>query len=85
MKLFKKIGHFLDAPAHLITVFVVLMLVPNMGLAITEPYTATTIIASLLIPAGFYLLWTLPTRHPGIMMLAALPLMILGAFQLVLP
>ena len=84
MKLFKKIGHFLDAPAHLITVFVVLMLVPNMGLAITEPYTATTIIASLLIPAGFYLLWTLPTRHPGIMMLAALPLMILGAFQLVL-
>ena len=68
----------------ILILFVVIMLVPNMFLAYTEPYRFSTILASLLLPGAFYLFWALVVRRPGSMILAALPFMILGAFQLVL-
>ena len=68
----------------ILILFVVIMLVPNMFLAYTEPYRFSTILASLLLPGALYLFWVLVARRPGGMMLAALPFMILGAFQLVL-
>lgn len=64
--------------------FVVVMLVPNLLLACTESYSAAAIAASILMPGAFYLLWAIILRRPGAMILWALPLMILGAFQIVL-
>lgn len=79
-----KILRWFDRTGNLISVFVLVMLVPNLVLAITEPFSATTILASVLLPAGFYLLWAVAAKRPGVMILWALPWMILGAFQLVI-
>lgn len=68
----------------ILILFVIIMLIPNFFLAYTEPYRLSTILASFLLPGAFYLFWALVGRRPGGMMLAALPFMILGAFQLVL-
>lgn len=64
-------------------VFIAGMMVPNLFLAVTEPYTWAAIGSSLLMAAGFYLLWAILLPRPGGMILAALPLMVIGAFQFV--
>ena len=64
--------------------FVFIMLMPNILLACTEDYSAAAIAASLLLPGACYLLWSMILRRPGAMILWALPMMILGAFQIVL-
>ena len=85
MNRFKSFIHGLFSTQQgILILFVVVMLVPNLFLAYTEPYRFSTILASLLLPGAFYLFWALIPRRPGGMMLAALPFMILGAFQLVL-
>lgn len=84
MKIFKAIGKFLGSATNLIGIFLVGMLIPNIVLAITEPYGVTTVIASLLIPAGFYIMWVLISSRPGKMILWAIPFMIFCAFQLVI-
>jgi len=63
---------------------VIILLMPNILLAFTEDYSAAAIAASLLLPGACYLLWTQILRRPGALILGALPLMILGAFQIVL-
>ncbi len=63
---------------------VIILLMPNILLAFTEDYSAAAITASLLLPGACYLLWTQILRRPGALILSALPLMILGAFQIVL-
>lgn len=73
--------NFQEAAALL---FVGVMLVPNLLLACTENYSAAAIAASILLPGAFYLAWMMILRRPGAMILWALPLMILGAFQIVL-
>ncbi len=64
--------------------FLVAMLVPNLILVCTEPYSFTTCMASLLLPAAFYLLWALMIPCTGKMILWALPFMVLAAFQIVI-
>lgn len=75
---------YVSQQKNILLIFTVVMLAPNIILCFTEPYAFTTILANLLLPAGVYLLWGLVGKRPGGMMLAALPLMILGAFQIVL-
>ena len=65
-------------------VYVAIMLLPNLFLAITEPYSWSTVLGSILLPATFYLLVSVSLPRPGGVMLCTLPLMILGAFQIVL-
>lgn len=85
VKRFKIIADKLFGSQFKITViYVVIMIVPNLFLAYTEPYRLTTVLASLLIPASLYLLWAIMRDKPGSMILWSLPFMILGAFQLVL-
>ena len=85
MNRFKSFIHRLFSTQEgILAVFVAVMLVPDLFLAYTEPYRLSTVLASLLLPGAFYLLWALIARRPGGMILAALPFMILGAFQLVL-
>lgn len=64
--------------------FVVGMMVPNIALCITESFPFFTALCSLLMPLGFYMLWGIAARRPGGMIFGAFPLMILGAFQLVI-
>lgn len=84
MKLFQKWKSERLSPQNIVLLFVFVMLVPNLVLAITEPYGFTTIAALFLIPAGIYLLWMTISKRTGLMLLLGLPLLILAAFQLVI-
>ena len=64
--------------------YTAVMLLPNLLLCITEPYSWSTMLASLLMPAGFYLLLSVARPRSGWVMLATLPLMVLDAFQIVI-
>ncbi len=65
-------------------VYVLVMLLPNIFLACTEPYSWSTVLCSLLLPGGVYAAFAVAFRRPGIPILCSLPLMVLGAFQIVL-
>lgn len=85
MKRSNKIFHRLTGRQDGIAIiYIIVMLIPNLLLACTEGYSFTTTMTSLLLPTAFYMLLMTVTRKPGIMMLISLPLMILGAFQIVL-
>ena len=60
------------------------MLVPNGVLVFTEPYSWSTIAASLLLPGGVYLLWAMAAARPGKAILWAIPMMVFCAFQFVI-
>lgn len=64
------------------TLFTVLL--PAIILGFTEPYSLTTVLASLLLPGGVYLLLMRLCRRPGIGMLALFPFMFFAAFQIVI-
>lgn len=64
--------------------FLIVLLVPNIALCITEPYSLATTLAALLIPVGGYTLFLALSKRPGIMMFCAFPFIFFGAFQLVL-
>ena len=62
----------------------VLLLVPNIGLTITESYSGLSKTANLLLPFGLYLLACSASRKIGRTIMWLIPLMILCAFQIVL-
>lgn len=68
----------------LVVIYVLIMMVPNVVLAVTEPYAVTTILSLLFMPAGGYILWAMLSRRPSVMILWSVPVMILCAFQLVI-
>lgn len=80
----RKISQWFSEPGNLVITFIAAMIVPNVVLAFTEPYGFTTICTLILLPAGVYLLWCMATARPGVMILWAIPIMILCAFQLVI-
>lgn len=85
MRRFKQIiTESFSSQRNILIIFVILMIIPNLFLAYTEPYSATTIITSILLPAAFYTLWGIATKRVGVMILLAIPFMVLCAFQLVL-
>ncbi len=64
--------------------FLLVMMVPSIFLCYTEPYSLPTVLAALLMPAGAYAVLFSAAKRPGVIMLMCFPLMVLGAFQLVL-
>lgn len=60
------------------------LLVPNAALDITETAAPLWKAANILLPAGIYTLIMAANRRTGLLTLFTLPLMILGAFQIVL-
>lgn len=84
MKRFNHIvKEWLGAERNILWLFVAVMIVPNAFLAYTEPYSITTIVASLMLPAAFYTMWGVLSPRVGVMILCSLPFMVFGAFQLV--
>ena len=81
---FDKLHKWWNRQSAIVVVYVVVMLLPDVLLAITEPYSFTTVTASLLMPGAVYLLLAVALKRPGLLMLCSFPLMVLGAFQIVL-
>lgn len=80
----KKISDITDSPLLLILWTTAVLIVPNITLDITEPYTFLWKAANILLPAGFYLLLMSCLRRTGLCVLLTFPFMVLGAFQIVL-
>lgn len=74
---------FTSSQMAIVLTFSLAMLVPNLFLIGSEPFTLPTLLANLFLPFGLYLLWALMAPKPGLMILLAVPVMVLGAFQLV--
>lgn len=64
--------------------FFVALIVPNCVLANTEPYGVWTVEALILMPLGFYMMWSVALRRSGIMIWLAFPFIFFCAFQIVL-
>ena len=64
--------------------FVVALLIPNCVLAHTEHYSLWTVEALILIPAGFYMMWSVVLRRSGVMIWLGFPFIFFCTFQIVL-
>ena len=64
--------------------FFVALIIPNCILVNTEPYSVWTVEALILMPLGFYMMWSVALRRSGVMIWLAFPFIFLGAFQIVL-
>lgn len=80
----QKTSKFIRKQEATVYAYLFAMLLPNLLLACTEPYSWSTIVASLLLPAAFYMLLAVARPRPGVVMLCTLPLMVLNAFQIVI-
>ena len=70
--------------ALLAVCFVVAAILPDCVLANTENYAPWTVEASILLPLGFYMMWSVALRRSGVMIWLGFPFIFLCAFQLVL-
>ena len=64
--------------------FALSVLVPNLVLSVTENYSLWSTEALILMPAGFYLMWSVLLRRSGIMIWLGFPFIFFAAFQIVL-
>ena len=64
--------------------FFVALIIPNCVLANTEPYSVWTIESLILLPLGFYMMWSVALRRSGVMIWLAFPFIFFCAFQIVL-
>lgn len=60
------------------------LIIPNAVLANTEPYSIWTIETLILMPMGFYMMWSVVLRRSGIMIWLAFPSILFCAFQIIL-
>ena len=64
--------------------FFVALIIPNCVLANTEPYSVWTVEALILMPLGFYMMWSVALRRSGVMIWLAFPFIFFCVFQIVL-
>lgn len=64
--------------------FFVALIIPNCVLANTEPYSVWTVETLILMPLGFYIMWSVALRRSGVMIWLAFPFIFFCAFQIVL-
>lgn len=60
------------------------LIIPNCILAFTEHYSIWSIEVLVLLPLGFYLMWSVAVRRSGIQIWMSLPFIFISAFQIVL-
>ena len=70
--------------ALLTVYFFIALIIPNLVLANTEPYSLWTVEALILMPLGFYMMWSVALRRSGVMIWLGFPFIFFCAFQLVL-
>ena len=64
--------------------FIASIIAPNFALAVTEDYSWWSTEALILMPLGFYMMWSVAMRRSGFMIWFGFPFIFFGAFQLVL-
>ncbi len=64
--------------------FIVALIIPNCILAYTESYSIWSTEALILLPLGFYMMWSVVLRRSGIMIWLGFPFIFFCAFQIVL-
>lgn len=64
--------------------FFAVLIIPNCILVNTENYNWWTIEALILMPLGFYMMWSVAMRRSGVMIWLGLPFIFFCAFQIVL-
>ena len=64
--------------------FFVALIIPNCVLANTEPYSGWTDEVLILLPLGFYMMWSVALRRSGVMIWLGFPFIFFCAFQIVL-
>ncbi|MEG2365159.1 MAG: sulfatase-like hydrolase/transferase [Alistipes sp.] len=64
--------------------FFATLIIPNCILANTEHYSVWTVEALILLPLGFYMMWSVALRRSGVMIWFGFPFLFFGAFQIVL-
>lgn len=64
--------------------FIAAIIAPNFALAVTEDYSWWSTEALVLMPLGFYMMWSVAMRRSGFMIWFGFPFIFFGAFQLVL-
>ena len=76
MKHFNDIIKHIFQPAALLWVFPLLLIIPNVALAVTESDPILFKITDIILPLGVYYLLTSITRNIGLTVACCLPLMI---------
>lgn len=64
--------------------FFVALIIPNCVLANTEPYSLWTVESLILMPLGFYMMWSVLLRRSGVMIWVGFPFIFFCTFQIVL-
>ena len=70
--------------ALLTVYFFIALIIPNLVLANTEPYSLWTVEALILMPLGFYMMWSVALRRSGVMIWLGVPFIFFCAFPIVL-
>lgn len=83
-KVLKPFGSIISNPAVWVWIVPILMIMPNIGLTITESNSFLAKITNLILPFGIYLLLCTFSRRIGRAILWMIPLMVFAAFQIVL-
>lgn len=84
MKHFNKIKEWFFNQRYLYFLFVLILMVPNVFLFYTESMSIVTRVAFILLPLSVYMILMVASRKPGVMIWVLLPMLVFGAFQLVL-
>lgn len=73
-----------SAAAYLTVYFLLVIMVPNLMLCFTEPFTFLDRVVNIVLPAGFYILIISLAKRVGMTVLLMLPFVILAGWQIVL-
>lgn len=84
MKLFNRIKEWFDNQEHLFSLFIFVLIVPNLVLCFTEPLPLVAKIANVLLPLACYYLVMTFSRNCGKMLWILFLFVFFGAFQIVL-
>lgn len=83
MNLKERLDGFIANPICVFTLFVIVNLLPCIGLLFTEPFNVWGKIILLIFPIGLYFIIFTISKNIGLMQLLLIPLLILHAFQIV--
>lgn len=84
MNFIKKIYKWCLAPEHLFFLTIIVLILPNVALCVTERMSVLSALANVLLPCGAYWLAMTLSRKPGKMIWWLFFFIFLAAFQLVL-
>lgn len=85
MRQIRDVVKTLTSDARILALWLVMaLIVPNLALNITENYNGVMKLVNLALPLGIYLILISLWKRIGVTTILFLPIMLLGAFQLVL-